>query len=348
MRRGKALLIAALCSLLFGAVSLAPTQAQTGSDNDIEDVVDTLVAAWNSGDADAFGARFTDEGIVAFVISSGAPPEITAAEARGSLADSVGDPPIELRDVRDITVSGNVASAIIELNVGGSLEADHLEFTKVGNEWLVSDYASNVEQVPAPAGYETVSVDLVDYGFDFDESAFAPGDDLAITAKNVGKEGHELVLVKVPEDLDLEAALSSDQEPPVEFLGATQAPAPGSTAPTLLVDGLTAGRYAMVCFFQTADGTPHWQLGMLADFTVGETQATPTPTASATATPTSTATATPTSTAVHSGTPVPPKTGNGGMLGGESEGIATSLVAALGLAVVLGASATYVMRKRSN
>jgi hypothetical protein len=164
---------------------------------------------------------------------------------------------------------------------------------------------------------------------------------------NVGTEMHEMVLFKLPANLDLKAALNSEEEPPIEFLGATVA-APGQTAPTLLVDSLAAGRYAMVCFFETEEGTPHWQLGMLADFTVGAAQATPTPTATATktATPAATPTATATATAVRGTTPVPPKTGNGGLLDDDGS-VPGALLLVLGLAVVLGGSATtYATRKR--
>src|SRR5690606_39020515 len=103
----------------------------------------------------AFGAFFTDEGVVAFAVSNGAPPEITPEEARAALAELVG-PPLELQSVDDITVSDDTASATIVILTGGNLSADRLEFTLVGDEWLVSDYAGNVEPVAPPAGYASV------------------------------------------------------------------------------------------------------------------------------------------------------------------------------------------------
>jgi hypothetical protein len=209
----------------------------------------------------------------------------------------------------------------------------------------VSDYEGNVKPVPAPAGYEAVSVDLVDYGFNFDVSDVAAGSDIAFLAKNVGNEPHEIVLVKVPAGLNIKEALSNEEEEtPVELVGFTFAP-PGENAATLLLDGAT-GRYAMVCFFQTANGTPHWQLGMLSDFTIGAS-ATPTPSATPTATATSarTPTATPSAAAMTT-TPIPPRTGSGGMLGDEDDGMQGALLAGLGLAIVLGAYGTYELRKR--
>jgi len=344
MRRWKTRIGAGLSALLLAALALTPTQAQTDPEADIEDVIEGMLAAWNGADADAFGAFFTDEGIVSLAVSNGAPPETTPEQARAGTADRVGDPPIELIEVKDLTVSGNTGSALLVLNAGGTLTGDHLEFTKVGSEWLVSQYTGNAEAVAPPAGYESVSVEMADYQFNFDSDALAPGDDIALVAENVGNEPHEVVFFKLPQDLDLEAALGSEEEPPVEFLGATFAP-PGEQAPAMLVDSLAAGRYAMVCFIETADGTPHWQLGMLADFQVGA-EGTPTPTATATATKTATATSTATATAGHT-TPVPPKTGSGGLLDGQGDGMSAGMLAVLGLAVLLGASGVYAVRKHS-
>ena len=91
-----------------------------------------------------------------------------------------------------------------------------------------------------------------------------------------------------------------------------------------------------------------------------QTTATPTPTKTPTATltstptggtvtvtPTRTATATATAVATVGSTvtPVPPKTGNAGMLGGD-DGTRNGVVAGLGLAVVLGAAGAFELRKR--
>lgn len=348
MLRWKTLAISAIGSLLLGAISLAPTQAQTGPEAEVEAVIDAMVAAWNAQDAEAFGALFTDEGIVAFAMSNGAPPETTAAEARASLAESIGDPPAELQDVRDIAVTGNTASATIVILLGGSLSADELEFTMVGGDWLVSDYIGNVEQVPPPAGYEGIAVEMFNYGYDIDTSGIAPGDDVAFLAENVGTEPHEIVMFKLPADLDLEEALASEEEPPVEFVGFTFA-TPGETAATLLLESATEGRYAMVCFIPAPDGTPHWELGMVNEFTIGDAAGTPTPTATATATATTTATATatatrtatPTTTAVS--TPRPPATGGGADSGSSSA--LMLLVLGAGLLAAGGAFAVRTSRK---
>ncbi len=66
-----------------------------------------------------------------------------------------------------------------------------------------------------------------------------------------------------------------------------------------------------------------------------------------TASPTRTATATATAVATVGSTvtPVPPKTGNAGMLGGD-DGTRNGVVAGLGLAVVLGAAGAFELRKR--
>jgi hypothetical protein len=78
---------------------------------------------------------------------------------------------------------------------------------------------------------------------------------------------------------------------------------------------MTAGRYVMVCFVETAGGVPHWELGMLREFTLQAA---------------ATATATPTTSA-----PTAPSTGTGTT--GSGAGIP---IAAMALALVAGAFGT--------
>src|SRR5687767_92742 len=109
MLRWKRLAVSAVAGLLLMGGVLAPAQAQADTEAEIEAVIEALEASWNDADAEAFGALFTDEGIVAFVTTLGAPPEITAEEARAELATAVGESPVEIQEIRDITVSGDSA-----------------------------------------------------------------------------------------------------------------------------------------------------------------------------------------------------------------------------------------------
>lgn len=336
MLRWKTLGISVLASLLLAAVAIAPAQAQAEAEAEVEAVIDELVAAWSAGDPEAFGGLFTDEGIVAFAVSNGAPPGTTAEEARASLQDLVGGPPLEVREVRDLTVSGETASATIVISEGTTLSLDQIEFAMVDGSWLISNYMANVEPVQPPSGYEPLPVDMFDFGYEADLSSVAVGDSLAMSGENIGSEPHEIVLLKAAQDLDLQQAFASEEPPEgVEVLGFTFAP-PGETSPTLLVDSLDAGRYVMVCFIPTEDGTPHWELGMFEEFTLGEDEQDGDDTdgnaGQATATP----------RAPSTGTPRAPSTGSGMSDGG---GTGTATFAALGLGVlVVSAGGALIVR----
>lgn len=87
---------------------------------------------------------------------------------------------------------------------------------------------------------------------------------------NGGEQVHELVFFNAEEDLDLEAALASEDEEAVGFteIGGTGAE-PGGTGEIVFEEPLVPGRYVMLCFVpDEADGEPHFTKGMVADFTI--------------------------------------------------------------------------------
>lgn len=260
------MLSASLAALVLAALTMAlPAQAQDG-EAEIDAAIQEIVDRFNAGDADAFADLFTDEGLFQFVED----PSITAREdAIAAVEEFMGFAAIELIDARDIEVSGDTASAIVELDLGGFVTIDQVEFTQTGGDWLVSGYATGVEQPEPeeiPAGYETVHVDLLDYEFEFDASQISVGDDIAFEAENVGEEPHELVLVKVPADLDLEEALSSPEPPEgIEDIAFTFVN-PGGIGVAVAPESLEAGRYVMLCFVETEEGVPHVALGMIEEF----------------------------------------------------------------------------------
>jgi hypothetical protein len=53
----------------------------------------------------------------------------------------------------------------------------------------------------------------------------------------------------------------------IDDIGGIQAP---GTAYTITGDGVEAGDYVLLCFIEDSEGTPHFSLGMLTGFTVGE------------------------------------------------------------------------------
>ncbi|HEU5153706.1 MAG TPA: hypothetical protein VFU03_03150 [Gemmatimonadales bacterium] len=93
-----------------------------------------------------------------------------------------------------------------------------------------------------------------------------------ILVRNAGAQDHEVVLVKLPPGVTVEAfAKWTDTmkgEPPGMPLGGVTALSSGESA-DFTVD-LTPGDYAMICFVPDAkDGKTHYQHGMMTEFKVG-------------------------------------------------------------------------------
>jgi uncharacterized cupredoxin-like copper-binding protein len=84
---------------------------------------------------------------------------------------------------------------------------------------------------------------------------------------NFGTEPHEIVMFKLPEGADPMGLLDgSIAESDVEFLGQISLE-PGEEGDMVLM-GVPAGVYTLVCFFEGPDGAPHAANGMIAPFEV--------------------------------------------------------------------------------
>ena len=83
------------------------------------------------------------------------------------------------------------------------------------------------------------------------------------------KEQHELALVSVPADADIVEGISQEEFPEDFEVKAVAGPwDPGTNTVARFTEELSAGRYALVCFVESADGTPHAFLGMVNEFTI--------------------------------------------------------------------------------
>jgi len=139
-----------------------------------------------------------------------------------------------------------------------------------------------------------VTITGVDYGYTLDKPAVDSGT-AKIAFVNGGKDAHMLVISQIAPGKtfkDAQAALATQDEKDDEGIfvetdgypaGAPQILTPG--AKTTTYTNLNAGSYALICFFPTPDGKPHFAAGMLAEFTVNATATTaPAPVATAEAT----------------------------------------------------------------
>ncbi len=284
--------------------------ADPGLENGIRATVQAAVAAYNRADLGAFLPLWTDKGFQEEI-------ELTKAEAAAD--EEFFSDQIVLRAVRDITETSTGATAIVELQFGLGVEANRYSFILVDGRWRI-DGSTPASPAIAP-GTAVVGLQLQEFAFVYDKKAVANGN-VAFKAENVGKQDHEILLMKIDESLSLsefQQILLSEGEgeesgpPPFEdfgFLGFLQ---PGETGIAALSHPLESGKYVFVCFVENpADGLPHVAKGMISEFTVG------------------TATTSPIT---------PPSTGDGGVLSTESD-LKQSLLALGLLLIALGLGST--------
>lgn len=90
---------------------------------------------------------------------------------------------------------------------------------------------------------------------------------VVVRARNAGQLGHEVLLVRLPDDIAVPLAeqVLSDTRVPVETVG--QLGLMTGDRGSFAVD-LAPGRYGFVCFVTDPDGETHARKGMASDLTV--------------------------------------------------------------------------------
>lgn len=261
--------------LLLAAVSTVAMGMACGDDNDANDeairgAVTSLVEKYNAGDAEGFFAAMTDEAVRDFLEFQGMPVDDLEA-AKEQAAPFIGEPPLEVRTI-DIKESDD-ESATVELlsESGGVLEGDLIELVADGESWKVSLIRPFAVSPEVPDGYETIDLVLNEFSFGLEDDV--PAGNIAFALENQGEQPHEAVLLRLDEDVDLQEALQSDEEPEgLEFLGGVFNVEAGDEYNLVFMQALDAGRYALVCFLPDTDegpqGTPHAFKGMVTEFQI--------------------------------------------------------------------------------
>jgi hypothetical protein len=214
-----------------------------------------------------------------------------------------GTPPLTLNSVTIVSSRDGVVLTDTELRFGLVIDRLRHEWVQEGGFWKINS-ETDVDE-PVPSGTRVVEVRAQEFAFIYDRTAFASGN-VAIDFSNVGKQLHEMVLVKIdrPESLltILQSTSPDDEEPPPGIVDIALAfEEPGESGTVVFSQALAPGRYGMLCFVpDEATGTPHALLGMISEFTVGTS---------------------------GGGTITPPSTGDAGLAG--AGGYGSALVAGL-------------------
>lgn len=215
---------------------------------------------------------------------AGGPPDETAtpspSEVEAALRDQYGDVYDELQRTAQDEVSAEVATLVrlAESAIDDGNGEFFFDEDFAGAEAEVDDYL--VEN----CGFEEIRATTADYEFT-GVPLNIPAGKTALTITNEGEEFHEMILLRINDDVDLsvEELLALPEE---EAMGMTSPPSsvtlavPGQTA-TAFAD-LAEGRYIVTCFISkdstaendfNGDGPPHFVDGMFEELIVGDAPA---------------------------------------------------------------------------
>jgi hypothetical protein len=155
-------------------------------------------------------------------------------------------------------------------NGPGGLSSERWFFVQDGG----IDKLHNILQIPLPEGVLpgafVVEVTMVDFAFAMSETTLPANTPLIFRVTNASSAaGHVAVVLSFPEGTTSEGVITGEVdaiEDSTGFFGAIFLE-PGQTGDFGLL-GLAPGTYFLGCDVTTDAGTPHYELGMVAEFTV--------------------------------------------------------------------------------
>lgn len=232
---------------------------------ELEDAVLAAAAAYTDEDLDAFRAAFTDDGITElFQIDS---EDLDAFLE--FLPDLLGEEPPVITSFANTRLSGDNGSTEATTEQTGVVVVDRYHLVRENDEWIIDGVDHSVA-TPDLDGYSTTILGMDESSFELNADELSPGE-VAFQMENAGEQPHEALLVSLEDDVDLDEAIMSVEQPEgVDIIADVQVE-PGESRHMALADELEAGRYAFICFLPDRDdpaGTPHAFLGMTADFRI--------------------------------------------------------------------------------
>lgn len=187
-----------------------------------------------------------------------------------------GGMPAWARDVGGPNTPGpdGEATAILRLNPGRYAMICVIP-SKDGKPHVMKGMAKEVTVTPASSNTSranlriNATMTLVDYGFEFSQRLQAGKQ--TIRVKNVAKQGHEVVILKLApgrKAADVLAWMEKMEGPPPGMpIGGTTPMAQGEE--NIITLDLAPGEYALICFVPDAkDGKPHFVHGMIQQIKV--------------------------------------------------------------------------------
>lgn len=271
----------AVLSLVAGACSAGGHHAAAADSQQVQDAVRRSIDAENRGDAKAFLAHWTDDGLRSY--DAGSRSDIQSGKA------PLGVERTDVRAFVSTAVKGGTATTTLDGRVEMGVYRERFDLVRKSGKWLINGFQF-LGPAPPPAGTPLVDVKAVEYAYDIDAASPAlTSGDFAVHFVNAGQEQHEITLLAVPPDagvaqqvLDLGTIRGADLSSlPAGYsaLGHLAYSQPGEDTKYTVAQKLPPGRYAMACFLPVggvnqlgganqSDADSHVARGMIANFTV--------------------------------------------------------------------------------
>lgn len=260
------------------ALVLAVSLAACGSDDDGGDDGDTQAAETSAAEETADPAAFCEAAVEIEGAMAMGPPidETTPPEEQQAALEEFGamlEPLLsEVEETAPEEISEHVTTAADitreALSTGDPSATESPEF-------MEADDAMD-EYMLAECGFEALEATGVDYEYEGLPDTVTAGT-VAVTFDNQGTELHEIVLLRINDDVTqpIEELLALPEEEAMTMATpAGFAFAPAGESDTTFME-LEPGRYAAVCFIPEGTtsmdmpgmGAPHFTMGMFAEFT---------------------------------------------------------------------------------
>lgn len=232
-----------------------PSEAEI---QEVEDVVRQLFEA--SGAEVDFVLEHATDNLIENVFFT------TREECAAAPDDCIGEGEAA-ESITDIEIDGDKATAIAAAPFG----TFNVGLIREDGVWKGDSLSAASDELPE--GATVVDLSLKDFAFDFSADDIPADGNFGFAVTNDGEQMHEVIVQKVPEDLDLQQAIMADEPPAgVEDVAFKILITPGQEVNMSLGDAaLGPGRYALLCFFPDTEDpemTPHALKGMLNEFTI--------------------------------------------------------------------------------
>jgi uncharacterized cupredoxin-like copper-binding protein len=233
-----------------------------------EDALNNFVTCLNSGDFTGAAALLTPN-MAVFIAGTENPYDVVAS------FEAEPPAPFEVVNISNpiIDTNNRVGLSIVYsglYNGPGIQSSEKWYFVHDGDILKLDEVVPTTLPVDLYPDATVVHIQLVDFAFALDMNTI-PAGPVIFSLSNTSFSGqpHVGAMLTLTEGITAEDVISGDALPDEDVTGFVNALflMPGQTG-EFYVEDLAPGTYTIACDVTTPDGVPHWQLGMVAQFTV--------------------------------------------------------------------------------